>query len=332
MEGPTSSNSVTLYSMTDHDQMASPERPALSPSLSPISRDMIRIQVGKGKDVATFELPSDALRDSSDYFRTLLKPEWTPKADTSIRSTSIPDIEADIFGLYAEWLSNGAEILTDEFDWKMKYLDYLHWQSEIEEAYALKTTAPVRPEGFWDFGLTVMAWFMGGYLQSPSFQDHCLGHLYFLNFRFDPLFISEEELDCDLRDGALYHQGTVAYIDLADVLLIWQQTDHDARSPPTRSEDAPWELDTHPLRRFCVDWLTRYWLAYEVSPWDHAATDDIDEMYKKCPDLACKLLRGLTRAKRPETVASLDAYWVGRAKYAEETVKKAEEAAWTHRR
>lgn len=318
--------------MREHDQVASPERSGLSSSLSLIPQDMIRIQVGEGMDAATFELPVDALRDSSDYFRALLKPEWTRKANTSIRNTSIPDIEADIFSLYAEWLSNGAEILTEGYEWKLEYQEYLHWQSEVEEAYALETTTPGRPKGVWDFSLTVMAWFMGGYLQSPSFQDHCLGHLYFLHLRFDLDFLSEEDLAFDHSDGMIYHRGTVAYTDLADVLLIWQQTDHDTRSPPARLENAPWELDAHPLRRFCVDWLTQYWLAYEVSVWDHAATDDIDEMYKKCPDLACKLLRGLTCTSRPETVASLDAYWVGRSTYAEDTVRKAEEAGWTHRR
>jgi hypothetical protein len=243
--------------------------------------DTVTVKVGAPP--STFRLSSESFRSTSEFFRNALKSVWHGPQEGTI---SLPDVEPAVFDLYARWLACGAEILVDEDDWKAEYTEYTKWLLELEDdkdtgnAHFTKEKFPVT---VWDFGLSTKAWLLGDFLMSPAFQNNCLGHLYYMNKRFDHIL-------CDLKDEvydidkAYWHWGTVAYMNLEDIVMIWENFESDN----TR----------HPLKEFLLDWLLRYWDAYDCSDWDDETLDGIDSIVRVYPDLGMQLLRGLMVSKQ----------------------------------
>jgi len=241
--------------------------------------------VGAGPDLATFHLPACDLKSTSVFFQRALKPEWLDPSST----IHLPKVDAKLFDLYARWLASGTEVMTQESDWKAEYTEYLKWRLALErdaEIYAIDEKKLLCPVTVWDFELNTEAWLLGDFLQSRKFQNHCMGHLYYMHLRFDH-FREEADWYTD------WQFGTVAYVNLDDVLLTWAMTEHAAG-------ETPLQLEQHSLRKFYVDWLARYWDAYSVSIWDYKTQENILELIAECPDLVCKQLRHgtMTGSKR----------------------------------
>jgi hypothetical protein len=172
-----------------------------------------------------------------------------------------------------------------ESDWKAEYTEYLKWRLALEhdaEIHAVDKKKLLCPVTVWDFELNTEAWLLGDFLRSRKFQNHCMGHLYYMHHRFDHF---REAVDWYTD----WQFGTVAYVNLDDVLLTWAMTEHVA-------DESPFRLEQHPLRKFYVDWLARHWDAYSVSAWDYETQDRIVRLIADCPDLVYKQLRHGTMA------------------------------------
>ncbi|KAF2270794.1 hypothetical protein CC78DRAFT_573145 [Lojkania enalia] len=119
-----------------------------------------------------------------------------------------------------------------------------------------------------------------------------------MNLRFDHVAFDTELEDQEV-EGGYWQWGTIAYVDIEDVLLAWENTEEKGQA--------------HPLRNFYRDWLKRYWDAYQISDWDHKSLDDIEEIIQKCPDLAASCMRGLMARKedrRQHCIKAIGEYWV----------------------
>lgn len=274
--------------------------------------DTTTVKVGRSPSDATFLLPTTSLQATSDFFARALKPEW---GNTVKRLVELPEVHPALFDHYARWLLSGAEIMIHEDDWNAEFSEYMKWRAEVDcnrESYnATEQSAPC-PIIVWDFRMTTKAWFLGDFLQSRDFQNHCLGHLYHMHRRFDPRFnwerggcSSQTEYWVDAGDDDENEfWGTVGYVDIDDVLITWDMTRHCAGK-------TPFLLEQHPLRRFYVDWLEKYWDAYTISDWDHKTQDDIVALIDRCPDLVYKCLRGCTsQTGKDYIVRDTEAYWV----------------------
>lgn len=273
--------------------------------MNPVFKDTITVVVSIEPNVSTFYLPATALRTTSEFFARALKCEWTSATRQPIR---LPHIDPVLFDLFAQWLTSGAKILTDENNWKAEHREYIQWRRELEDEEnngRLTKRKLDRSSTVWDFEKTTEAWFLGDYLQSRDFQNHCMGHLYYMHLRFDHILAMEEDVSEDPTEESWYW-GTIAYVQVDDVLYTWEMTEHQAGA-------TPFLLEQHPLRRFYVDWLKQYWDAYEVSDWDYKVQDGIVELIKFCPDLIYKQLRGCTATgerRKQSVVRELDEYWV----------------------
>ncbi|KAF2254535.1 hypothetical protein BU26DRAFT_559213 [Trematosphaeria pertusa] len=283
----------------------------------PSGKDTVIVKVGAEPDASTFCLPAAALLQTSEFFRTKLKPVWF---DQESRTVTLADVDPAVFDLYARWLVTGAEILVDEDDWKAAYTEYIKWRLEVQddkEQHQVDAGKQKCPVTVWDFGLTTKAWFLGNFLMSADFQNHCLGLLYYLNLRYDHVVYDPEYYEEDDREDATWHWGTLAYLDLEDVLDTWEMTEHD--------EDM-----RHPLRLFYRDWLKRYWDSYQVSDWDYKALEDADDLIDHCPGLAKELFRGMSYGKgdrRQHCMKTPAEYWVSADSY-----EKREESVEIYRR
>lgn len=257
--------------------------------------DTVTVKVGSPP--TTFRLPSESLCSTSDFFRVALKPVWQGSVK---RTISLLEVEPAVFDLYARWLTCGAEILTNEDDWKAEYTEYAKWQLQLQQDWDSGSNHPMEicPVTVWDFSLSTKAWFLGEFLMSPAFQNHCLGHLYYMNKRFDHVIWDLDDNEYDI-DKAYWHWGTVAYMNLEDIVLIWQNVGS--------------EYARHPLQAFLLDWLLRYWDAYDCSNWDNETLDGIDSIIRLCPDLDMQLLRGLMVSKQERRhfrMGPIGQYWV----------------------
>jgi hypothetical protein len=264
------------------------------------SEDTVTVVVGEKSNISTFRLPKSALRASSEFFARALKPAWSA---SSARIIHLPDVNVALFHLYARWLASGAEVMTEEDDWKAEYTEYLKWRLELEDQREKKKKNKTKfmcPVTVWDFELTTQAWFLGDYLQSADFQNHCIGHLFYMHLQIDH-HSSVDWYDSDKND---WRWGTVAFVRPKDVLHTWEKTDHLALETSFQSEQ-------HPLRRFFVKWLAQFWDAYSIADWDHEAQDGLVQMIEMCPDLAYKQLRQLTCIKGwRENIKGIEAYHV----------------------
>jgi hypothetical protein len=267
----------------------------------PSSDETVTIIVGEDPHTATFHLPKALLRTTSDFFARALRPEWRAPSKSTIH---LPDIPPALFDLYACWLISGAGILIDEDDWRSAYSEYLTWRQHVEQG----GSDSLCPVTVWDFEKSTEAWFLGDYLQSRDFQNHCLGHLYYMHLRFDHFGWGDEELNVPIE--GIWHMGTLAYVCLEDVLYTWEMTKHLA-------PDTPFRLEHHPLRRFFGDWLERYWDAYELPDWDYEVQDAVVQLTKQCPDLVYKQLKALSwvRGSKCHTIRPIGEYWVDEDQY-----------------
>jgi hypothetical protein len=181
----------------------------------------------------------------------------------------------------------------------------------------------------WDFALTTDAWFLGDYLLCADFQNHCIGLLYWMNLRFDHL-VWDENLTRDEIANGFWHWGTVAYVDIKDVLWVWEQTEvttneqtevaTDEQTEVTADEEPEAIAYRHPLRKFYRDWLMRYWDSYQRSDWDEEARDGTMALVKNCPRLADRIMTGLMGTKqlrRRCALQPLAQYWVSAEAYTE---------------
>ncbi|KAH7079145.1 hypothetical protein BKA63DRAFT_488810 [Paraphoma chrysanthemicola] len=271
-----------------------------------------------------FHLPKSALATTSAFFARAAKPEWNVE---STRMFHLRDVDPAVFDLFARWLHSGADILITEDDWRAEYQEYMRWRERVAAGKEQKTECEEPqpcPVTAWDFGLTTKAWFLGDYLESRDFQNHCLGHLYYSHLRFEYLRIPNEMFLDDLG-WSLWHGGTVAYVKPDDVVYTWEMTHHVADESPFRNEQ-------HPLRRFFVDWLEQYWDAYVVADFDYEAQDGIVRLIKSCPDLAYKQLRNMSSTKHSRcwTIKDIGAYWVGLNEYAGEVQRRVAICQTTH--
>ncbi|KAF2691598.1 hypothetical protein K458DRAFT_381447 [Lentithecium fluviatile CBS 122367] len=141
---------------------------------------------------STFILPTEALRSSLHYFHNALKPGWF---DTDSRTLSLSDTEPAVFDLCARWIVTG---------------DAGYEESGVDICQVT----------VWDFELTTDAWFLGDYLLSADFQNHCLGFLCFMNLRFDHL-VQDDDLPEDEAYQATWQWGTSASVIIADMLATW---------------------------------------------------------------------------------------------------------------
>lgn len=267
----------------------------------PEAEGTITVEVGSPKP-SFFHLRREALCDNSDFFRNVMKPVWRGHSD---RIISLPDIDPAVFDLYARWIACGASILINEDDWKASHEEYTQWRLELAadkengEVDPMKIVCPVT---VWDFDLTTKAWFLGDFLCSPAFQNHCLGHLYYMNGRFDHHKYTHMWVDIwkgyDV-DEAYWQWGTIAYVNVQDILLVWDNTEEHGSK--------------HPLRRFLLDWLRRYWNTYACSDWDTETLDALDRIVQDYPDLSSKVLRGLMSSdseRRCDCMKAIGNYWV----------------------
>ncbi|CAO2657506.1 Nn.00g036320.m01.CDS01 [Neocucurbitaria sp. VM-36] len=294
----------------------------------PSSRDTIVVKVGSDPTVSTCYIHAEALRGSSDFFKRALKPEWTM---TSSRLIHLPDVDPALFDLYARWLGTGAAIMIDEDDWKAEYTEYLRWRNDLEHDRASgNEKKPICPVTVWDFDLTTEAWFLGGFLQSHDFQNHCIGHLYYMHLRFDRLLSNKEYREETIGWlDEFWHCGTIAFIQAKDVLFTWRMTEHC-------NGETPFLLEQHPLRKFYIAWLKRYWDAYALSDWNYEAQDGIVKLIEQCHDLVYEhlrncMVRGETR--RDVSMDVLGSFWVDIDVYSEATKRKVQnvdKTAGTH--
>jgi hypothetical protein len=252
---------------------------------------------------STFYLPLEALCSKSGFFRNALnlKAGWK---ETVTRTCHLPTIEPAVFDLFARWLYSGAHIMVDEDDWKAEYTEYLKWRLDLEhdkENFIVDPLKRICPFTVWDFALTTKAWLLGDYLLSPDFQNHCMCHLYYMNLRFDYILQDPDYKEEDDRDECYWHCGTLAYLDPEDILLVFENSD--------LADNCGLQL----LKNFYCDWLKRYWDTYQISDWDCAARDGIDNIIEYCPSLAKELFRGLMSWKderRWYCMKPLGEYWV----------------------
>jgi hypothetical protein len=265
----------------------------------PASKDTVTVIVGKEPNTSTFHLRKSDLEANSEFFARALKPEWCTSSDQVIR---LPDVDPALFDLYARWLASGAEVLTDEEDWKAEYTEYLHWRQELEDDEEKRNVDELKlicPLTVWDFDLSTQAWFLGDFLQSRDFQNNCLGHMYYMHLRFDPRY---KEGSC--WDENEWRWGTVAFVDLQDVVYTWEKTEHLAR-------EIPFQFEQHPLRRFFFDWIVQFWDAYSIADWDHEAQDGVVQLMEKCSNLVYKVLRCMTSTKSGRNLLQgIGRYWV----------------------
>lgn len=266
--------------------------------------EIVTIVVGD-VETSTFCLPKCALQSTSDFFARALKPEWSTCSPRIIR---LHDVNAALFDLYARWVASGAEVMIDEDDWKAEYAEYLKWRRELEDDKEQwredKKAKSLCPVTVWDFELTTAAWFLGDFLQSHAFQNHCLGHLYYMHLRFDHFGIKDESF-WDDKSNSAWHWGTFAYIRAENVLYTWKVTKH-------LHDRTLFRLEQHPLRKFFVDWLNQYWYAYEVGDFDYETQDGIAKLIKNCPDIVYKQLTCSSPAPYASTwfVQGICEYWV----------------------
>jgi hypothetical protein len=290
----------------------------------PAYSNTVAVKVGNGPDSATFHFPASALQSTSELFARALKPCWNID---SRRTINLPEVDVLLFDMYARWLANGAEILIKEDDWMTEYAKYLKWQHQLDNQQTLQRKDKSRTHRLntvWNFDLTTKAWFLGDYLQSRDFQNHCMGHLYYMNRRFDHC---ERDMNNPSNvEENYWHWGTIAYVNPTDVLYAWEMTEHLA-------QDSPFVLEQHPLRKFYVDWLARYWDAYRISDWDYEAQDGIVKLIELCPDLVYKQLRSCTSSKSGRTdciIRDLGVYWVDVSNYLDDVRRKVERYPETH--
>jgi hypothetical protein len=305
----TSSESRMIVSRTTYDLIIS----------SPTPADTMTIIVGEDPHTATFHLPKTLLVAKSSFFERALSPEWSNSV--SNRTIQLPDIPPALFDMYARWLSSGAAILIDEDDWKAAYAEYVQWRRHLE--HGKEGSEALCPVTVWDFEKSTEAWFLGDFLQSPDFQNHCLGHLYYMNLQFEHVE-SEDERPTEPVEG-IWHIGTLAYVCLEDVLYTWEMTKH--LEPGT-----PFRLEHHPLRRFYGDWLERYWDAYELPDWDYEVQDGVVQLIEQCPDLVYKQLKSLSWVTEPRngTIGPIGAYWVDEDEYSVEVQQRIRSPTATH--
>jgi hypothetical protein len=120
----------------------------------PASEDTVTVIVGEKSNISTFCLPKSALRASSEFFARALKPVWSASSDCIIR---LPDVDVALFDLYARWLASGAEVMTEEDDWKAEYTGYLKWRLELDDDREKRKEDNVKLMCLvtvWDFKLT----------------------------------------------------------------------------------------------------------------------------------------------------------------------------------
>jgi hypothetical protein len=296
-----------------------PEQP-----MKPAYGDTVAVKVSTGPHFATFHLPTSALQSTSELFARALKPEWT---HDSTRTINLPEVDVALFDMYAQWLATGAEILINEEDWITGYARYQERQRQLDERQTLQRKDKSKAQCLitvWNFDLTTKAWFLGDYLQSRDFQNHCMGHLYYMHQRFDDC---ERDMNSPSNvEENYWHWGTIAYVNPTDVLYTWEMTEHLAHN-------SPFVLEQHPLRKFYVDWLARYWDAYRISDWDYEAQDGIVKLIKLCSDLVYKQLQSYTSSKSVQTdciIRDLGAYWVGVNSYSDDVRRKVERYPETH--
>jgi hypothetical protein len=279
-------------------------------------KDTITVKVGSEEVFAIFKLPAEVLVASSGYFKGATRPDWFDKA-VPARTVKLPDVNPGVFDLFARWLVKNGEILTEEEDWKDTYTEYVKWQLRLEadreEDPSLAADQQLCPATVWDFALTTDAWFLGDYLLCADFQNHCIGLLYWMNLRFDHLVWDGNLSQDDIHNG-FWHRGTVAYVDMKEVLCVWEQTE------VTADEQPEVVAYSHPLRKFYRDWLMRYWDSYQRSDWDYEAREGITALVKNCPKLADRVMTGLMGRKelrRKYALEPLAQYWVGAEAYTE---------------
>jgi hypothetical protein len=275
----------------------------------PASEETLTVVVGEDAQTSTVHLPKSLLMATSDFFARALKPEWN---GTKKRAIYLPDIDPALFDLYTRWLASGGEIMIDEDDWKAEYAEYLKWRRDVaccEVRLLMEGAKSVCPVTVWDFDKTTEAWFLGDYLQSRDFQNHCLGHMYYMHTRFDHI----HPANINAPFEGIWHMGTFAYISLEDVLYTWRMTKHS-------EGETPFTLDHHPLRRFFSAWLERFWDAYEPPDWDEEVQDSIVQLIEQCTGLVYKQLRSLasTNKSRSWTIKPIGSYWVDEDQYSED--------------
>ncbi|KAH7078451.1 hypothetical protein FB567DRAFT_136389 [Paraphoma chrysanthemicola] len=282
----------------------------------PTADETLTVIVEDDSKTGIFHLPKTALAATSAFFARAAKPEWDAG---STRVFHLHDVDPAVFDLFARWLDSGAEILIAKDDWHAEYGEYMRWRGKVDAEKVqrpdCKETLPC-PVTAWDFGLTTKAWFLGDYLESRDFQNHCLGHLYYSHLRFDHVQIPKDIFLDGLGDSVLYN-GTVAFLKPDDIVYTWEMTQHMADESPFRNEQ-------HPLRRFFVDWLEQYWDAYVVADFDYEAQDGIVRLIESCPDLAYKQLRNMSSTKHSRcwTVKDIGTYWIGLNDYSEEVQRR----------
>jgi hypothetical protein len=263
----------------------------------PSSEETVTVIVGEHPHTATFHLPRAPLRETSEFLKRALRPEW---GALSKRTVHLRDTQPVLFDLYARWLISGAEIMVEEHDWRLSYERYLMWRQHVEQS----GSDSLCPETVWDFDISTEAWFLGDFLQSRDFQNHCLGHLYYMHLRFDHLDWEGEEVNQPVE--GIWHEGTLAYVCLEDVLYTWEMTKHMA-------PDTPFRPERHPLRKFFGHWLERYWDAYELPNWDYEVQDGVVQVIGQCPDLVFRQLKALSWTN--DTIEPIGAYWVDEDAY-----------------
>ncbi|KAH8723911.1 hypothetical protein GQ44DRAFT_773495 [Phaeosphaeriaceae sp. PMI808] len=288
----------------------------------PESKGTWTVVVGTAPDISYVYLPASVLEANSTFFARAMK---AALSTTLHQLISFPEVKPAVFDLYARWVASGAEIMVDQDDWKIEYAKYTKWQRELDTVLRRKDEPkPLCPVTVWDFGLTTEAWFWGDFIKSKDFQNHCLGHLYYMHLRFDHIDLKNMS-SSDEHFETFWLVGTIAYLRIDDLIETWKQTKH-------LQAKTPFVLEQHPLRRFFVDWLERYWDAYVISDCDYKAQDGIVELIKYCPDLACKQFRNLLSTKKPANgaVGEIGSYWVGADEYPEEVQQRIERYDGTH--
>lgn len=286
------------------------------------------VVVGQAPDISYFYFPKSVLEANSQFFTRATKAVW---AITSNQVINLGDVKPAVFDLYARWMASGAKIMVELDDWKAEHDKYKKWRRKIEDnkgRLRVSNSKPLCPEDVWDFDLTTEAWFLGDYLQSRDFQNHCLGHLYYMHLRFDHLNlknITSSQDPCDDPFESFWLSGTIAYIRIEDIIKTWEKTKH-------WQAKTSFELERHPLRRFFVDWLERYWDAYVILDYDHEVQDGIVKLIKSCPDLVYKQLCNLlsTEVRSNTTIREIGAYWVDADQYPQETQQRIDICDGTH--
>ncbi|KAF2659095.1 hypothetical protein K491DRAFT_712874 [Lophiostoma macrostomum CBS 122681] len=136
---------------------------------------------------AVYCLPKQTLCRVSKFFRNAFQnPTFTEATDNVLHLEKVQAIDIETFDMFAHWILGGATILDNLVNWRREYRAYTAWMGTNDPpTNEDRTVESLRPASIWNFHCTFDAYCMGDYFQCPSFQNHCLGMMYFLDKRFN---------------------------------------------------------------------------------------------------------------------------------------------------